>query len=152
MKENEYLNKKLINQIIGNCLHEIQEKTGVVLDAKVNGRVISLFLDDPDNLNITDLDCIERVVVETLGYENTNILKGKNRKREYVDARAIFSYISRKYNFSLAGIGDHIKKDHTTIIHHIRKAGDLLETDPLFLNKYNKVIEKLKDTYGKVIY
>lgn len=152
MRESEQLNKRLVNQIIGRCLQEIQEKTGLVLDAKVNGRLISLFLDDPENLNITDLGCIERVVIEALGFDNPNILKCKNRKREYVDGRAIFSHISRKYNFSLTGIGRYLKKDHTTIIHHIRKAEDLLETDSLFFKKYNKVVEKLKDTYGKVIY
>lgn len=152
MTTKDQINKVQINQIIGKCLEEIREKTGIVLDAKVNGRTISVYLDDPDNLYIRDLRAIEDAVVSTIGDSNLEMLKCKNRKREYVDARAIFSHISKQYDFTLKSIGRYIKRDHTTIIHHVRKAECLLQTDPYFTTKYNKVIETLKHTYGKVIY
>jgi hypothetical protein len=148
----EHFNKAQINQIIGRCLDEIKEKTGIVLDAKVNGRTISVYIDDPDELYIKDLMAIEHAVLDVVGDSNLEMLKSKNRCRSYVDARAIFSHISKQHDFTLKSIGKYIRRDHTTIIHHIRKAESLLQTDPYFAKKYNRVMENLKKTYGKDIY
>jgi len=148
----EHFTKSQINQIIGKCLDEIKEKTGIVLDAKVNGRTISVFMDDPDELYIKDLQAIENAVLTTVAETNLEALKSKNRCRDYVDARTIFSHISKQHDFTLKSIGRYIRRDHTTIIHHVRKAESLLQTDPFFANKYNRVVEILKKTHGKAIY
>lgn len=152
MIEEQRSNKAIINEIIGRCLQEIEEKTGSILDARINGRMVSIYEDHPENSNIVSLEGIEEIILSTLKFENPDTLRCKNRKREYSDARSIFCHIARKYHFTLSSMGRFLSKDHTTIIHHVKKGRLLLEIDPVFSVKYNRVLQKMNNKYGEITF
>lgn len=71
-------------------------------------------------------------------------LKSKTRVSEVVDIKIIFAYILRKYeNATLGRIGIYINKDHSTIIHYLKKYDSLYETERDFRVKANKVLNCL---------
>lgn len=152
MGDATHSNKIIINEIIGRCLEEIQDRTGAILDARVNGRIISIYENHPENSNLISLKGIEEIVIDTLHLDNPNALKSKDRNRDYVDGRTIFCHISRKYHFTLTTIAKFLKKDHTTIIHHVKKSLVLLEVDPVFTIKHSQALQKINDKYGKIVY
>jgi hypothetical protein len=62
------------------------------------------------------------------------ILEAKTRKREYIYARCHFYILAHKYTDSaLKTIGYEIGgRDHSTIIHGLKTAQDLIDTDKVF--------------------
>jgi len=153
MKKDIKTTKHAINEIIGRCLDDIKKETGLTLDAKINNRTINFYADPDQENKIFDLADIESVMVNCLNLDDKkSILKAKDRRRDFADLRTIFSYIARKYNFTVTSIGKYMEKDHTTAIHHFRKAEDLLKTDPVFLEKYTKVVNSLNEKYATFVY
>lgn len=152
--DNEQMSiKDIINQIVGKALDDIKEKTGVSLDAKIKNKNIGFYLDkdcNRKNIKMFELSDIERIVTECLNME-PNCLKNKSRTRDIVDARTIYTHIARKYNFTVKTVGAHINRDHTTAIHHTKKAENLLTVDEIFAEKYNKVLNTIKEQYAKSI-
>ena len=59
-----------------------------------------------------------------------------NRKRENVEARVILSKILREKDIKLGRIGLYLNKHHSTIIHLLKVADDLMVTDENFKKKY----------------
>lgn len=65
------------------------------------------------------------------------------RKREYVDARKFFYYYGKKVEcktlltLSTATGG----RDHTTVIHAIRRLQDIFDTEPAYRRKWAKFID-----------
>lgn len=75
-----------------------------------------------------------KAVVESYN-SNINIAE-KIRDRHFSDARKMYCYISRKCTrYSLSKIGEFINRDHTTILHSIKRCEDLMLTDKDFRNK-----------------
>jgi len=69
-------------------------------------------------------------------------IKSTSRKRELVVPRQMFCYITRfnMPNVTLKEIGKYLgNRDHSTVIHGIRTAGDLIETDKQFREEYEKL-------------
>ena len=65
-----------------------------------------------------------------------------SRKRELVVTRQMFCYIAKfnMPNVTLKEIGNFLGgRDHSTVIHGIRTAGDLIETDKQFRKEYEKL-------------
>jgi|14BtaG_2_1085337.scaffolds.fasta_scaffold10965_5 hypothetical protein len=63
---------------------------------------------------LVSLDTIERIVVKTGRLD----IRRVSRKREYVLHRGIFFMLAVAYtDHSLATIGEHLDKDHATVIH-----------------------------------
>ena len=58
------------------------------------------------------------------------------RKRNNVEARVIFSKILREKKTPLETIGSYLDRHHTTVIHLLKLADDLMETDEKFKEKY----------------
>ncbi len=152
MDDSKVSYKEIVNRIIGNCLDEIEKKTGIIMDAKVNGRTVSLYLNDEESLVTITLKDIEKSIMTVLNIDDPKLLRGKCRKRAYSDARTMFCDISRKYGFTVTAIGDFMSRDHTTVVHHSQKARDLFYTDPVFIDKYSRVLNFLKSENGKVVY
>lgn len=72
-------------------------------------------------------------------------LAHKSRTRELVELRQIFCQIARVMGFSLKNIGVHLgNRDHTTVIHSLKAFNNLTETDPVYREKYNNIIDKIK--------
>ena len=80
-----------------------------------------LYTEDPKN----DVEIVRRIVEKVTGI---NLLE-KNRKRFVVEARAIYSAILREAGYSFPFIAETLGKDHTTIIHYMKLAEDLKNTD-----------------------
>lgn len=65
-------------------------------------------------------------------------VKGKTRKRAVSEARHCFCFLAQKYTMlPLEVIGEHINRHHSTVIHSIRTAEALLETDQTFAELMN---------------
>jgi hypothetical protein len=80
----------------------------------------------------SELDYI-KMCVESVCYCKIHT---NTRKRSNVEARVIFSKILREMKTPLETIGSYLNKHHTTIIHLLNLANDLIETDEKFKEKY----------------
>lgn len=72
-----------------------------------------------------------------------------SRKRELVDGRKLAAMIFRERKFTLTSIGLLMGKDHSTIIHNLESASNLMEYDPSFRRMYHNV--KFALDYEKTI-
>jgi hypothetical protein len=73
-------------------------------------------------------------------------LSSKLRIREIVELRQMFCYIARSIGFSLKTIGQFLgNRDHTTVIHNVRTFHNLVETEEVYKEKYNKILKKIKE-------
>ena len=87
----------------------------------------------------SEQDHAQRVVEMVMGVR----VNDNNRKRQVVEARMMFSSMLRDMGYSLKEIGTVLKKDHTTIIHYLRKLRELTEVDRSLFKKYIKCRELL---------
>jgi chromosomal replication initiation ATPase DnaA len=61
----------------------------------------------------------------------------RSRVRRISDAKKIFCKLAReRTNYSLAEIGKVLNNDHATVLHNIKQANNLLETDKVFKNDF----------------
>jgi hypothetical protein len=82
------------------------------------------------------LDSIEEIL--NLNYQQ---IASPTRSSLYVTARIFYSHLMRKHlNWSLKEIGASINRDHTTIIHSLRKYEIFISAEELF-QSINKSIE-----------
>lgn len=145
-------NKEIVNEIIGKALDDIKRKTGIELDAKMDNRIFKFYSDD--KIISLKLEEIESVVINSLNLQSIvskHKLKTKSKKRNIVDAKIIFSYISRKYHYKLTEIGRFTNKHHTSIVHHVAVCKDLLKTNKDFKEKYLLVNDKINQLYVETI-
>ena len=95
-------------------------------------------------------ETIQQTVSDTLGVPEELIL-GKSRKREIVQARQIAMYFCKMYTeASLKSIGGAFGgKDHSTVIHACQTVKDLIDIDKSFEKLVNEVEKKLKLSMGR---
>lgn len=75
-------------------------------------------------------------------------LKSDKKTRELSTPRQLAMYLARKYsNLSLPDIG-HLfgGKNHTTVLHAVRRIGKALETDPMLKQNMEKLENELRDS------
>ena len=71
-------------------------------------------------------------------------LRSRRRFRNVVDAKTALCYVlHRKNKYTSTSVGLFINLDHATILHHCRKAEQLIETDKEFLEKIKQLNIKL---------
>ena len=87
---------------------------------------------------------IINVVAEHFGVKPEDITS-KRRNSEFVQPRQVVMYLCNKYmDMSLANIGKILgKKDHTTVIHGIKKVNAELEINEEFKNKVEIITKKI---------
>ena len=75
-----------------------------------------------------------------------DLMHGKTRKREIVQARQVSMFFSKGLTkASLASIGSHIGgKDHATVLHACKTVNNLIDTDKHFRNQITDIEKKLK--------
>ena len=95
-------------------------------------------------MSMVTLDDIYESVTESFKYKDRSTLSGKSRKRECIDGRTVYFHLARKHGFTLKECANHLSRDHTTAIHHVNKANNLLKTDSMFTNKYMRALFNLK--------
>lgn len=82
---------------------------------------------------------IRKLVEAELG-EKINV---RSRRRELVEARHIYCTILNKHTkFTLAAIGKEIDRDHTSVLHSIRRAKEFLLYDIDFSDKFYNLENK----------
>jgi hypothetical protein len=79
-----------------------------------------------------EIDELKRIVNDIFLVD----LEVKNRKRNVVDARKVYSKILRDNGYSYDLIGETLGKDHATIIHYIRNIEYILSYDKILKDKY----------------
>jgi len=67
-------------------------------------------------------------------------IRSRSKKRELVDMRIIISCYLTNTGMSDSNVGLMIRRNRTTVLYYKRIIDDLLEFDPLFREKFNKVI------------
>ena len=75
-----------------------------------------------------------------------DLMQGKTRKREVVQARQVSMFFSKGLTkASLASIGSHIGgKDHATVLHACKTVNNLIDTDKHFRNQITDLEKKFK--------
>jgi hypothetical protein len=79
-----------------------------------------------------EIDELKRIVNDIFLVD----LEVKNRKRNVVDARKVYSKILRDNGYSYDLIGETLGKDHATIIHYIKNVEYILSYDKMLIDKY----------------
>lgn len=74
-------------------------------------------------------------------------INAKQRNREVVDLRIMFSYLARTMGYSLCEIGRYTNKHHSTVINHLDVFKALIETSDKFREKYKTIIKHIKIHY-----
>jgi hypothetical protein len=100
-------------------------------------------LDMRHNLSIYELHLVQ-IICEVHLIEFNNVFS-KTRKTEYIDARtqlSAFLYTYLQYRYTR--IANIFGKDHSTIIHSVKKHEDLLETDKIYTQKFTSFVELVK--------
>jgi len=92
-----------------------------------NQKYISRF-----NFNVEEMEGLRIIIERNLEID----LLSKQRKRDNVDGRRIFSKVLYDRNYSLTSIGNFLNKDHSTIIHYIDDIDSLFKQDHSLFSNY----------------
>ena len=91
-----------------------------------------------------DAEIAKEVICEFFGIN----IDTKTRKRDYVRARYMYFYwVRQNTHMSLAEIGKslNLMQDHSTIVNAISKHDDDYETDKVYREQYNKLINLIEE-------
>jgi hypothetical protein len=86
----------------------------------------------PTQFADTEMNSLKEIISDTTGI---NIMD-KNRFRQVVDARIVFSKIIRERGYTFSSIARYLNKDHTTIIHYICECNSLIQTNDKIMETY----------------
>lgn len=113
------INLELAKQVLKNIVQEIHTEVG--------------------------MDYIQKTVAAHYNISLEN-LKSKSRKREFVTARQVAMFFSKKYtNHSLKSIGYYFGgRDHSTVIHALQAVNDMIDTEPHFKLSFEDLQRKIK--------
>lgn len=147
METKEYRNR-LQTKMIAEFQQEFFKKTGiratVLLEdrGKKSNGIPYLDLDDLENH-------VNMFISPMLVPASEMNIRAKCRKRHLVYLRMVFCKLARSMGYTLNAIGSYLGRDHTTIIHGLRTASDLLDTvDPLFTSLFTNVTNYLRQYYA----
>jgi len=145
MDPKEY-EEKVIKKLVDEFQQNFYDKVGfrpVVIINREKDKIVQ---------NALSLDNIKKIVDSHIPEKFKNMgcsLESKHRYREVVILRQIFCYIAKRQGYNLNPIGEKLgNRDHTTVIHSVRTATDLLATDPIFISIYDNIIYDIVKTYG----
>ena len=95
------------------------------------------------------IDLLQKIIADTYNI-TVEDLKGKKRDAEIAVPRQIAMYICRKHiNESLPKIGSEFGgKDHTTVMHSVKKIETLIKKDKKLEEEINKIIDRLNVEKG----
>ena len=146
----EYRNL-LANKLIREFVDNFKKQTGLNVAIRFNDNefldMISLD-ESKEKLPVISLNILQDIILKSMPYPiSEQQFKSKDRSREFVDARLIFTHIARRLSFKYSYIGKYINRDHTTIIYQNRKCDNLLDTDVSFASMYNLITDKITKAY-----
>ncbi len=118
------------------------------IDLKLTSEVVDTFSHNMSKeLSIAN---IQQIVSDFFNISIDHII-GKTRKRNIVVARQLGMYFAKKMTeLSLKEIGKQFgNRDHTTVMHSIKTINDLIDTDSLFKDTFNRLEHKLEHSLIK---
>ena len=113
--------------------------------AEPNVSMIDQVIESTQQTSEVAIAKVAQTVARLMGLKTAD-LRSSSRKQMVVRARSLAMYIARRNTSkSLDQIGKHFGgRDHSTVLHSIRKTESLLETDVDLHQVFNDVNEKLK--------
>ncbi len=113
------------------------------IDLQLAKQIVKTFINNISNE--ISVDFIQKVVSEYFEIP-IEMLKGKTRKRQVVQARQISMYFAKKFTEnSLKVIGKHFGgRDHSTVIHACQAVLNLMETDKHFQEDVLELQKQIK--------
>ncbi len=156
---NKQISEDVIKYIATNIKSNIRELEGafnkVIAASRLNNAELNISLAEyalkdiiyPDKPKEITPELIIEIVAEHFGV-NPEDITSKKRNSEYVLPRQIFMYLCREMvNISLVSIAKILgKKDHTTILHGIKKVNEDLERNEELRNKVEIIKKKISST------
>ncbi len=150
------IDDEIIKYIANNIKSNIRELEGafnkVIAASKLHNKELTLSLAEdalkdiiyPDKPKEITPTVIIDVVAEHFGVSSEDIIS-KKRNSEFVIARQVVMYLCRELtDTSLANIGKILgKKDHTTVIHGIKKINEEINKSDEFNNKIEIIKKKI---------
>lgn len=102
------------------------------------------------NLPIEDKNYVSLLEIEKVVRDITKVdIRVKTRKREYVEARALFYFIASEFTiYSVSQIARHVNMHHASVLHHKQIIPYTIAQDPRlemwYLCIYNNLVELIK--------
>ena len=102
------------------------------------------------NLPIEDKNYVSLLEIEKVVRDITKVdIRVKTRKREYVEARALFYFIASEFTiYSVSQIARHVNMHHASVLHHKQVIPYTIAQDPRlemwYLCIYNNLVELIK--------
>lgn len=127
----------LAHEIMRGAEMEIRERTGLKI-------ILRLTSEEQEYINP---EIIAAKIADSLGYDMDDI-RSKSRHPHLVDTRVIISFMLRNHlgrKISMSEIGSLINVDHSSIVHYLRKAKNMMDIgDVGFIKKYNKAMRTME--------
>ena len=109
--------------------------------------VLPKFSVDTSEIMLVSLNELKELFVPFLPYRYDSRLNldCKHRYREITELRFIFCYLAKQMKYTLSSIGAVLgKRDHTTVMNALKLFHNLIETDPVFREKYLNIVNHIK--------
>ena len=150
-KEGIIISEDVIDFIARNATDNVRDLEGVInsllahsiafnrpIDQDLATRVLRMIV--RIEAKVITSDNIINIVLKTFGID-TKSFHSKSRKKEIVQARqAAMALCKRFTDLSVVRIGEAIGgRDHATVLSAFKKVDDMLQTDPVFSQKYHAV-------------
>ena len=89
---------------------------------------------------------IERATCGAFGITKAD-LQGRKQSYVYSRPRIALSYLARRFtSLSSPQLGDRLHRDHTTILHHEKRAAELIKENPAFREGVAAALWRLRNT------
>lgn len=140
----EQVKKQRERELISEFMDKFREEIGYYPTVVINEEIVNR-----DFLYRLPLNVLEKQFDDFLPtlYGSTVTISCKKRIRPIVEIRCYFSFIARTMGYGLAEIARYMKKDHTTVMHHVKTFNSLYETQQNFRDTYIKIVNKIKNLY-----
>lgn len=102
-----------------------------------------------DNANRKIAELVEDAVSQVTGL-TIEEFSGKSRCRERCYARMLFVYHCRKFKMRLVAISRYVHRDHTTMLHYLKKYNDEIVYNREFGELANKCAQIIKEKENEI--
>jgi hypothetical protein len=96
-----------------------------------------------------EFESLREIILSNLGVD---VLEDKRRKRNIIDAKKIYAYILSQKGYGCSRIGNSIRMHHSNIIHYLKDAKYLIETDKELGNNYKMCKSSFDGEYDPLYY
>lgn len=113
----------------------------------ITGHRLAIVKIAPDRrvqLQATTFHLIERLVAEVF-FVAKEALRNNSRRREVALPRMALMLVATEQNWSSTAIGQKLGRDHTTILHGIERAQELIRRDKFYAEKVDEVRHRLEE-------